>query len=59
MGIDDVEVVVVCREGYSSSLAAASLRAVGLHRVTDCVGGVTAWVRAGLPLRLGAPDVRR
>ncbi|GAA3278166.1 rhodanese-like domain-containing protein [Dactylosporangium vinaceum] len=47
----DVEVVVVCRQGYSSSLAAESLRRVGLHRATDLAGGVEAWVRAGLPLR--------
>ncbi len=41
----DLEVVVVCRQGYSSSLAAASLRAVGLHRPTcasePCSGRVT------------------
>lgn len=55
----DLEVVVVCRQGYSSSLAAASLRAVGLHRATDLVGGVEAWVAAGLPLTDGPADVRR
>jgi rhodanese-related sulfurtransferase len=55
----DLEVVVVCRQGYSSSLAAASLRAVGLHRATDVVGGVEAWVAAGLPVGQFAADVRR
>jgi len=55
----DVEVVVVCRQGYSSSLAAASLRAVGLPRTTDMVGGVEAWAAAGLPLQAGGADVRR
>lgn len=55
----DVEVVVVCRQGYSSSLAAESLRRVGLHRATDMVGGVEAWQRAGLPLHRGRADVRR
>ncbi len=55
----DVEVVVVCRQGFSSSLAAASLRAVGLARATDMVGGVEAWVAAGLPLAHGPADVRR
>lgn len=55
----DVEVVVVCRQGYSSSLAAASLRAIGLHRATDLEGGVEAWVAAGLPMAPGPADVRR
>lgn len=52
-------VVVVCRQGYSSSLAAASLRAVGLPRATDVIGGVEAWIEAGLPLSRGPADVRR
>jgi rhodanese-related sulfurtransferase len=43
-------VVVVCRQGYSSSLAAASLRTVGLHRATDLAGGFAAWRDAGLPV---------
>jgi rhodanese-related sulfurtransferase len=55
----DVEVVVVCRQGYSSSLAAASLRAMGLHRATDLAGGVEAWIAAGLPMWDGPADVRR
>jgi rhodanese-related sulfurtransferase len=55
----DLLVVVVCRQGYSSSLAAASLRSVGLHRATDVVGGVEAWIAAGLPLADGLADVRR
>ena len=38
-------VIVVCNEGYSSSLAAASLRALGLAGATDLVGGYQAWVR--------------
>jgi rhodanese-related sulfurtransferase len=55
----DVEVVVVCRQGYSSSLAAESLRRIGLHRATDLIGGVEAWQRAGLPMHDGPADVRR
>lgn len=55
----DVQVVVVCRQGYSSSLAAASLRAVGLRSATDLAGGVEAWVAAGLPLVRDPADVRR
>ena len=54
----DLEVVVVCRQGYSSSLAAASLRAVGLHRATDLAGGVEAWLDEGLPTTSGPADVR-
>jgi rhodanese-related sulfurtransferase len=55
----DVEIVVVCRQGYSSSLAAASLREVGLRRATDMIGGVEAWQRAGLQLTTAPADVRR
>jgi rhodanese-related sulfurtransferase len=54
----DLQVVVVCRQGYSSSLAAASLRAVGLHRATDLEGGVEAWLAAGLPMSSAPADVR-
>ncbi|MEU1595640.1 rhodanese-like domain-containing protein [Streptomyces sp. NPDC005708] len=46
----DLRVVVVCNEGYASSLAAASLRQLGLHRATDLVGGFQAWKAAGLPV---------
>ena len=54
----DVAVVVVCRQGYSSGLAAASLRALGLHRATDMAGGMEAWLAAGLPVTDGPADVR-
>ena len=54
----DQLVVVACRQGYSSSLAAASLRAIGLHRATDPAGGVEAWLAAGLPMATGPADVR-
>ena len=49
----DVEVVVFCDEGYSSSLAADSLRALGLHRAPDVIGGFQAWKAAGLPVIRG------
>lgn len=55
----DVEIVVICRQGYSSSLAAESLRSLGLWRATDMIGGVEAWQAAGLPLTPGPADVRR
>ena len=38
-------IVVVCNEGYSSSLAAHTLRGLGLHRATDLVGGYQEWRR--------------
>ena len=47
----DLRVVVVCNEGYQSSLAAAQLRAVGMHRATDLIGGFQAW--------LALPDDKR
>lgn len=46
----DVHVVVLCRQGYSSSLAAARLQSLGLHRATDVIGGFEAWTAAGLPV---------
>lgn len=46
----DLPVVVFCSEGYTSSLAAASLQDLGLHRATDLAGGFKAWKRAGLPV---------
>ncbi len=46
----DQLIVVVCNEGFSSSLAASTLQALGFHRATDLVGGVLAWRDAGLPL---------
>lgn len=46
----DLRIVVVCNEGYASSLAAVSLRQLGLSRATDLVGGFQAWRAAGLPV---------
>ena len=45
-------VVLLCADGYSSSLAAATLQDLGFARATDVVGGVTGWKAAGLPLEL-------
>src|ERR1700712_1271997 len=44
---DDVEGVILCSQGYTSSLAAAALLDLGLHRATDVVGGYHALVAAG------------
>jgi rhodanese-related sulfurtransferase len=49
-GYDQV-IVVMCSEGYSSSLAAAALQDVGLVRATDLEGGFRAWAASGLPVR--------
>lgn len=50
--------VIVCSEGYASSLAAASLVQLGLD-ATDIVGGIAAWQEAGLPVVSGPTDVGR
>jgi rhodanese-related sulfurtransferase len=43
-------VIVLCNEGYSSSLAAATLKELGLVNATDVIGGFQAWKAAGLPV---------
>jgi rhodanese-related sulfurtransferase len=45
---DDVEWVIMCSEGYTSSLAAAALLDIGLHRATDVIGGYRALAAAGV-----------
>ncbi|WP_203826228.1 rhodanese-like domain-containing protein [Actinoplanes palleronii] len=47
----DLPVIITCQEGYTSSLAAAALQELGLHRATDLAGGFKAWREAGLPTR--------
>ncbi|HEV8597111.1 MAG TPA: rhodanese-like domain-containing protein [Candidatus Dormibacteraeota bacterium] len=46
----NVRVIVICAQGYSSSLAAASLQDLGLVNATDVIGGFEAWRAAGLPV---------
>jgi rhodanese-related sulfurtransferase len=46
----DRRVIVMCDEGYTSSLAAASLQELGFARATDLDGGFQAWRSAGLPV---------
>ncbi|HEY2222818.1 rhodanese-like domain-containing protein [Actinomycetospora sp.] len=58
----DVAWVVLCSEGYTSSLAAAALQDLGIHHATDVVGGFRAWAAAGLPTAPGSdapPDYAR
>ncbi len=49
----DLRVIVVCSEGYTSSLAAAALQDLGLGNATDLAGGFRAWQAAGLPVFAG------
>lgn len=46
----ETPVVIVCNEGYASSLAAADARGLGLRRATDLIGGFRAWKAEGLPV---------
>lgn len=50
------QVIVICDEGYQSSLVAATLQELGFPRATDLIGGFQAWRAAGLPV---APAVSR
>jgi rhodanese-related sulfurtransferase/mannose-6-phosphate isomerase-like protein (cupin superfamily) len=50
MTVHNIHVIVFCSEGYTSSLAAASLQDLGLSRATDMVGGFQAWRAMGLPI---------
>ena len=43
-------IILVCDEGYQSSLAAATLQKLGFTRATDIAGGFQAWRAAGLPV---------
>ena len=56
----DLEVIVLCNEGYSSSLVADTLRTLGLHRAVDVIGGFEAWAARGPARRpASAPHGRR
>ncbi len=46
----DIQVIVICSEGYTSSLAAIALQDLGLQRATDVIGGFQAWGATGLPI---------
>ncbi|HLQ16846.1 MAG TPA: rhodanese-like domain-containing protein [Candidatus Eisenbacteria bacterium] len=45
----DIRLIVICNEGYSSSLVAAELHDLGLVNATDVIGGFQAWRASGLP----------
>ncbi len=46
----DTRIILICAEGYSSTLAALSLKKLGLRRVTDVIGGFNDWAESGLPV---------
>lgn len=46
----DARIVLLCEEGFQSSLAAATLLDFGLRHATDVIGGFRAWRAAGLPV---------
>jgi len=46
----EMHLILVCNEGYQSSLAAATLQQLGLANATDLDGGFTAWAASGLPV---------
>jgi rhodanese-related sulfurtransferase len=49
----DLHLILICEEGYQSSLAAATLQRFGLEHATDVVGGFQAWLAEGLPVISG------
>ena len=53
----DLRIIVLCSEGYTSSLAAAALQDLGLRQATDVDGGFRAWQGAGLPTAAGRRPV--
>jgi rhodanese-related sulfurtransferase len=46
----DARVILLCQEGYASSLAADALQRLGVRRATDVIGGFAAWRNTGLPV---------
>ena len=48
----DLKVIVLCNQGYSSSLVADTLQTLGLVRPVDVIGGFEAWAAKGLPVAL-------
>jgi rhodanese-related sulfurtransferase len=51
LGAVDTKLILLCHEGYQSSLAAATLRRLGRDSATDVIGGFVAWRDAGLPVK--------
>jgi rhodanese-related sulfurtransferase len=51
----ETRLILICREGYCSSLAAAQLREIGFAQATDVIGGIDAWLAASLPIEPTEP----
>ena len=49
VGDHDERIILICAQGFQSSLAAANLQEMGLVNATDVIGGFEAWAAAGLP----------
>jgi rhodanese-related sulfurtransferase len=49
----DAQIVVICRSGNRSQVAAEQLARAGYTNITNVVGGMTAWARSGFPMRRG------
>jgi rhodanese-related sulfurtransferase len=52
LGRREALIVLLCDQGYQSSLAAATVRSFGVSAATDVIGGFRAWRAAGLPVEL-------
>ena len=50
VGDHQERIILICAEGFQSSLAAANLQEMGLVNATDVIGGFEAWAAAGLPV---------
>jgi rhodanese-related sulfurtransferase len=57
VAVPHAHLILFCAEGYSSSLAAASLQRIGFVNATDMVGGFAAWKAAGLPVHAASATV--
>lgn len=53
----DRQVVLLCNQGYQSSLAAHLLRQLGVDRAADVIGGFEAWLAQGMPTERPGADV--
>jgi rhodanese-related sulfurtransferase len=56
LGRANARIVLLCDEGYQSSLAAATVRSFGVSAATDVIGGFRAWRAAGLPVERARAD---
>lgn len=55
--INATRIILMCNDGYSSSLSARNLRLLGHETAADIIGGFNAWKQAGLPVDGPSPDL--